>query len=158
MMRDDQVRRLPMALSALGALALAIIPLPTVLDVLRPDLLVLVVFYWSIESPRAGGLALAFFAGLALDVINGVVLGQHALALTLTAAWATHLRLRLRVFSILSQSLTIFALLSAYQFILFWVDGATGNPVTSFGRWLAPVIGAALWPLLAGTLSRLRER
>jgi rod shape-determining protein MreD len=158
MMRDDQVRRLPMALSAVGALALAIIPLPTVLDVLRPDFLVLVVFFWSIESPRAGGLALAFFAGLALDVINGVVLGQHALALTLTAAWATHLRLRLRVFSILSQSLTIFALLTAYQFILFWVDGATGNPVTSFGRWLAPVVGGVLWPLLAGTLSRLRER
>ena len=158
MMREDHVRRMSMALSALVALALAIIPLPTVLDVLRPDFLVLVVFYWSIESPRAGGLALAFFAGLALDVINGVVLGQHALALTLTAAWATHLRLRLRVFSILSQSLTIFALLTAYQFILFWVDGATGNPVTSFGRWLAPVIGAAIWPLLAGMLSRLRER
>ena len=158
MMRENQVRRMPMALSAVGALALAIIPLPSALDALRPDFLVLVVFYWSIESPRAGGLALAFFAGLALDVINGVVLGQHALALTLTAAWATHLRLRLRVFSILSQTLTVFALLTAYQFILFWVDGATGNPVTSFGRWLAPVIGGTIWPLLAGTLSRVRER
>ena len=158
MMREDRVRRMAMAFSAVGALALAIIPLPSVLDALRPDFLVLVVFYWSIESPRAGGLALAFFAGLALDVINGVVLGQHALALTLTAAWATHLRLRLRVFSILSQTLTIFALLTAYQFLLFGVDGATGNPVTSFGRWLAPVIGAVIWPLLAGTLSRVRER
>jgi len=158
MMREDSVRRLPMALSALGALALAVIPLPSALDALRPDFLVLVVFFWSIESPRAGGLALAFFAGLALDVINGVVLGQHALALTLMAAWATHLRLRLRVFSILSQSLTIFALLTGYQFVLFWVDGATGNPVTSFGRWLAPIIGAVIWPLLAGTLGRLRER
>ena len=91
--------------------------------------------WWSFTGPssrpRAGGLALAFFAGLALDVINGVVLGQHALALTLMAAWATHLRLRLRVFSMLSQSLTIFALLTGYQFILFWVDGATGNPVTT---------------------------
>ena len=71
-----------MLISALVALALAVIPLPSVLDQLRPDFLVLVVFYWSIESPRAGGLALAFFSGLALDVINGVVLGQHALALT----------------------------------------------------------------------------
>jgi rod shape-determining protein MreD len=158
MMREDKVRRLPMALSSLVALALAVLPLPSALDVLRPDFLVLVVFFWSIESPLAGGLALAFFSGLALDVINGVVLGQHALALTLMAAWATHLRLRLRVFSILSQSLTIFALLTGYQFILFWVDGATGNPVTSFGRWLAPVVGAIIWPLLAGTLSRLRER
>jgi rod shape-determining protein MreD len=158
MMRDDRIRRLPMALSALVALALAVLPLPSAIDALRPDFLVLVVFYWSIESPSAGGLALAFIAGLALDVIKGVVLGQHALALTLMAAWATHLRLRLRVFSVLSQSLTIFALLTGYQFILFWVDGATGNPVTSFGRWIAPVIGAIIWPLLAGALSRLRER
>jgi rod shape-determining protein MreD len=158
MMREDSVRRLPMALSALVALALAVIPLPNALDAVRPDFLVLVVFYWSIESPRAGGLTLAFCAGLALDVINGVVLGQHALALTLMAAWVTHLRLRLRVFSVLSQSLTIFALLTGYQFILFWVDGATGNPVTSFGRWLAPVVGAVLWPLLASALSRVRER
>src|ERR1700678_778671 len=159
MMRDNQrVRRLPMALSALVALALAVIPLPAVVDTFRPDFLVLVVFYWSIESPRAGGLTLAFMAGLALDVIQGVVLGQHALALTLMAAWATHLRLRLRVFSMLSQSLTIFALLTGYQFILFWVDGATGNPVTSFSRWFAPVVGAVIWPLLAGALGRLNER
>jgi rod shape-determining protein MreD len=158
MMRDDPIRRVPMALSSLGALALAVIPLPVTLDVFRPDLLVLVVFFWSIESPRAGGLTLAFVSGLALDVINGVVLGQHALALTLMAAWATHLRLRLRVFSMLSQSLTIFALLTGYQFILFWVDGATGNPVTSFSRWFAPVVGAVIWPLLAGALGRLNER
>jgi len=158
MMRDTRIRRLPMALSALVALALAVLPLPSMLESLRPDFLVLVVFYWSIELPRAGGLTLAFIAGLALDVIHGVVLGQHALALTLMAAWATHLRLRLRVFSMLSQCLTIFALLTGYQFILFWVDGATGNPVTAFGRWLAPVIGALLWPVLAGILRRLHER
>jgi rod shape-determining protein MreD len=157
-MREDKVRRLPMVISALVALALAVIPLPAVLDPLRPDFLVLVVFYWSIESPRAGGLALAFFSGLALDVINGVVLGQHALALTLITAWATHLRLRLRVFSVLSQSLTVFMLLTLYQFILFWVDGATGNPVVNYGRWLAPVVGGLLWPLLSAALNRARER
>src|SRR5580658_5749932 len=158
MMRDTRVRRLPMTLSALVAPALAVRPLPPVLEVFCPDFLVLVVLYWSIESPRAGGLTLAFMSGLALDVLQGVVLGQHALALTLIAGWATHLRLRLRVFSILSQSLTIFALLTGYQFVLFWVDGATGNPVTTFGRWLAPVIGALLWPVLVGTLSRLHDR
>jgi rod shape-determining protein MreD len=158
MMRDTRLRRLPMALSALVALALAVLPLPTALDPFRPDFLVLVVFYWSIESPRAGGLTLAFVAGIALDVIKGVVLGQHALALTLMSGWATHLRLRLRVFSMVSQCLTIFALLTGYQFVLFWIDGATGNPVTTFGRWLAPVIGALLWPLLTALLGHLHER
>jgi rod shape-determining protein MreD len=158
MMRDNRIRRLPVALSALVALGLAILPLPNFLGPFRPDFLVLVVFYWSIAVPQAGGLSLAFLSGLALDVINGVVLGQHALALTLMAAWATHLRLRLRVFSVLHQSLTIFALLAGYQFVLFWIDGATGNPVTAFGRWLAPVIGALIWPPLAGLLGRLHER
>ena len=157
MMRDDRIRRLPMMLSALVALALAVLPLPSVLGAFRPDFLVLVVFYWSIESPRTGGLTLAFFSGLALDVIKGVVLGQHAMALTLMAAWATHLRRRIRVFSVMSQCLTIFALLTGYQFVLFWVDGATGNPVTNFARWLAPVIGALIWPPLLALLSRLDE-
>ena len=158
MMRDNRIRRIPVVLSALVALALAIVPLPSVLETVRPDFLVLVVFYWSIYQPRAGGLSLAFFSGLALDLVNGVVLGQHALALTLMAAWATNLRLRIRVFSILSQSLTVFALLAIYQFIIFWIDGATGNPVTAYSRWLAPVIGALIWPLMVGVLSRLDER
>ena len=47
MMRETRIRRLPMALSALVALALAVVPLPAVLDAFRPDFLVLVVFYWS---------------------------------------------------------------------------------------------------------------
>ena len=158
MMRDTRIRRMPMALSALVALALAILPLQAVLDAFRPDFLVLVVFYWCIESPRAGGLSLAFFAGLALDVIQGVVLGQHALALTLMGAWATHLRLRIRVFSMLSQCLVVFMLLTGYQFIVFWVDGATGNPVTNFSRWLAPIIGALLWPVLISFMGKLHER
>jgi rod shape-determining protein MreD len=153
MMRETRLRRLPMALSALVALALAVLPLPSVLEAFRPDF-----FYWCIEQPRAGGLTLAFVSGLSLDVIHGVVLGQHALALTLMAAWATHLRLRIRVFSVLSQCLTIFALLTGYQFVLFWVDGATGNPVTTFSRWLAPFIGALLWPVLVSAMSRVHER
>jgi rod shape-determining protein MreD len=157
-MRESRIRRIPVVLSALVALALAIVPLPSVLETVRPDFLVLVVFYWCIAQPRAGGLSLAFFSGLALDLVNGVVLGQHALALTLMAAWATNLRLRIRVFSILSQCLTVFALLTGYQFIIFWIDGATGNPVTAFSRWLAPVIGALIWPLMVGVLSKLHER
>jgi rod shape-determining protein MreD len=158
MMRESRIRRVPVLLSALVALALAILPLPALLESLRPDFLVVVVLYWSIEAPRAGGLSLAFFSGLALDVINGVVLGQHALALTLMSAWATNLRLRIRVFSMLTQCLTIFALLTGYQFVLFWIDGATGNPVTTFSRWLAPVIGALLWPMLVALLGKLHER
>ena len=158
MSRDDRLPRYEMALTSLVALVLAIVPLPFPLDVLRPDFLVLVVLYWSIRAPRAGGLMLAFLAGLSIDVVQGMVLGQHAFALVLIAAWATQVRLRVRVFSLIQQSLTVFAFLVGYQFVLFWIDGATGNPVTSFGRWLAPVTGALLWPVLTGLLDRLDRR
>ena len=35
MMRDDPIRRVPMALSSLGGLALAVIPLPATLEIGR---------------------------------------------------------------------------------------------------------------------------
>src|ERR1700688_2494676 len=69
--------------SAFVALVLTVLPLPPWLDMLRPAFLVLTVLYWSVNAPRTGGIALGFFAGLALDVFQGPVLGQHALALSL---------------------------------------------------------------------------
>jgi rod shape-determining protein MreD len=158
MMRESRIRRAPVVFSALVALALAVLPLPEAMEKARPDFLVLVVLYWAIEQPRAGGLTLAFFSGLALDLVSGVVLGEHALALTVVAAWTTNLRLRIRVFSLLSQCLTVFALLMIYQFILFWIDGATGNQLTSLSRWLAPVIGALIWPVILGILTKVHAR
>ncbi len=87
--------------------------------------------------------------GLALDVIHGVVLGQHALALTLDgrlghASAPAHPR----VLGSVAVPDDFSRCSTGYQFVLFWVDGATGNPVTTFSRWLAPFIGALLWPLL----------
>ena len=66
------------------ALILTVLPLPPWLDILRPAFLVLTVLYWSVNAPRTGGIALGFFAGLALDVFQGPVLGEHALALALS--------------------------------------------------------------------------
>ena len=68
--------RARMLLSALVALILTVLPLPAWSDVVRPQFLVLMVLYWSIDAPRAGGIALGFFAGLVLDVFQGPVLGR----------------------------------------------------------------------------------
>jgi len=158
MSRDLPLHRVPMVMSVLLALILSVVPLPHWVAVARPDFLVIVVLYWSIMSPRAGGLLLAFLAGLALDAFKGVVLGQHALALTLVTAIAIKLHLRIRVFPILHHALTIFMLLVIYQFVLYWIDGASGHPVTTAWRWLPAVTGAALWPMFAGLLGFAYQR
>lgn len=158
MSRDMAMHRIPMIVSAVVALILGVLPLPHWADVARPDFLVIVVLYWSVMSPRAGGLLLAFIAGLALDATKGIVLGQHALALTLVTAIAINLHLRIRVFPILHQALTIFMLLVIYQFVVFYVDGASGHAVNTLWRWLPCFTGAALWPVFAGVLGFAYQR
>lgn len=147
-----------MMLSVVLGLTLTILPLPRWLDIARPDFLVIVVLYWSIMVPRAGGIALAFACGIALDAFHGVILGQHALALSLATYVAIKLHLRIRIFPVWHQALTIFWLLVLYQFVVFWIDGATGHPITDYSRWLPALTGAALWPVFAGLLGNAYQR
>jgi rod shape-determining protein MreD len=155
--RED-LNRVPMLLSVLAGLILSVLPLPYWLNIARPDFLVIVVLYWSIMVPRAGGITLAFAAGLLLDAFKGVVLGQHALALCLASYIAIKLHLRVRIFPIWHQALTVFWLLALYQFMLFWIDGATGHAITNYARWIPAFTGAALWPVFAGLLGNAYQR
>jgi hypothetical protein len=41
---------------------------------------------------------------------------------------------------------------------LFWIDGATGHPITNYARWLPAFIGAAMWPVFAGLLGNAYQR
>ena len=157
-MSRDALNRVPMLLSVLAGLMLSVLPLPHWLNIARPDFLVIVVLYWSIMVPRAGGLTLAFLAGLLLDAFKGVVLGQHALALCLASYIAIKLHLRVRIFPVWHQALTVFWLLAVYQFMLFWIDGMTGHPITNYSRWLPAFTGAALWPVFAGLLGNAYQR
>ena len=142
-----------MLLTALMALILTVLPLPPWLDILRPAFLVLMVLYWSVNAPRTGGIALGFFAGLALDVFQGPVLGEHALALALVCYIAVREHQRIRSKPAFQQALIVFAALIVYEFVVFAIDGWTGHPVTSPVRWVHTVTGALVWPPAAAILA-----
>ncbi|HXS31447.1 MAG TPA: rod shape-determining protein MreD, partial [Steroidobacteraceae bacterium] len=55
-------------ITALIALMITVMPLPKILSVLWPNMLVLVVLYWSTMMPGAGGILIGFLGGLCLDV------------------------------------------------------------------------------------------
>ena len=145
--------RARLMLSVLVALILTVLPLPPWLDVVRPAFLVLTVIYWSVNAPRAGGLAIGFFAGLLLDVFQGPVLGEHALALSLVTYIAVREHQRIRSKPAIQQALIVFAALILYEVVLFMIDGWTGNPVTSPLRWVHTATGALIWPAAAAILS-----
>jgi len=140
-------------LAVLVALILTVLPLPPWLDVLRPAFLVLTVLFWSVNAPRTGGLALGFFAGLMLDVFQGPVLGEHALALSLVTYIAVREHQRIRSKPAIQQALIVFAALIVYEIVLFMIDGWTGRPVTSPLRWVHTLTGALVWPPAAAILS-----
>jgi len=143
------------ALTVLAALVLTVLPLPSWLSLLRPQFLVLTVLYWSIASPRAGGIALGFIAGLALDVFQGAVLGEHALALTTVTYIVAREHHKIRSKPSFQQSLLVLAALILYEFIVFAIDGWTGHPITTPTRWIPALTGALLWPLATAVLERL---
>ncbi|HTV53129.1 MAG TPA: rod shape-determining protein MreD [Steroidobacteraceae bacterium] len=146
--------RLRLLVTVVVALVLTVLPLPFWLALVRPAFLVLAVLYWSIAAPRAGGLALGFGSGLALDVFRGAVLGQHALALTTITYVAVREHQKIRSKPAFQQMLIVFGLLGVYEFIVFAIDGWSGHPVTNPERWIHTVTGAIVWPLATAVLER----
>ncbi|HZW19315.1 MAG TPA: rod shape-determining protein MreD, partial [Luteimonas sp.] len=67
--------------SVVLALLLSLLPLPALLQPLRPYWLALVVAFWVIEEPERAGLGFAFVLGVIGDLSYGGILGEQALRL-----------------------------------------------------------------------------
>ncbi|MBA3564386.1 MAG: rod shape-determining protein MreD [Gammaproteobacteria bacterium] len=148
----------PIILYLIAAMILSVLPMPDWAAPFRPDWVGLTLIFWSMHLPRRFGLGAAWLSGLALDALKGALLGQHALALTIVAFFTLKFRLRLRVFPIWQQSVTVLALIAVYEFILYWVDGMAGRSVDGTDRWIPVVTSAVIWPLVALFFGRLQRR
>jgi rod shape-determining protein MreD len=146
------------AITILLALLFAIVELPQAIEPARPKLLLLFVIYWSLSTPRLMGLSLAWLCGLAIDLLMSPILGQHALAFLLVAYLTHKFQLRIRIFPIWHQTLTVFMLLALYEFLIFWIDGIIGPAVTTWMRWLPVVSSTLLWPVIVAVLDTWTRR
>ena len=149
--------RFQMLFTTLIGLVLTVLPLPFYGDVLRPPFLVLVVLYWSVAAPRAGGIGLGWFAGLVLDVFQGPVLGEHAFALAAVTYVFVREHQKIRSKPGFQQAIIAGCALAAYDVLLFLVDEYTGHPITSYWRWAHIVTGGIIWPAGAAIIG-YRER
>ncbi len=137
---------------------LTMVPLPTALDAFRPDWVPLVLIYWTMMLPQSYSVGIAWIVGLVLDVAQGTLLGQHALALVVIIFLTSRFHLLMRVFPMSQLTLTVFAMLAVYQFLLFWINGVEGVDAPSASYWGPVLTGTVLWPIVAGFLSGLRFR
>jgi rod shape-determining protein MreD len=133
-------------MSMLVAFALNLVPLGR--NPAMPDFMAVVLVFWNVHQPRKVGIGLAFTFGLMMDVHDGAILGQHALAYTLLSFFAITIHRRLRWFTVPSQALQILPLFVAAHAVSFVVRMFAGGMLPGWVLLLAPVFEALLWPVV----------
>lgn len=143
-------------LSLLVALLLALLPVPAVMQSLRPYWLALVLGYWVMEDPDRVGLGFAFLVGLVADLAVGSLFGEQALRLVVITFILQRFRARLRFFPISQQALAIGALLLNDRIVTLAIHMTLGEAMPASLSWFSPVVGMLLWVPVFVLLDGLR--
>lgn len=135
-------------LTLLFGLLANIVPLSGIALVLRPDFLALVLLFWCIREPRLIGVGIAWFLGLMMDVADGTVFGQHALAYAVLAYSAEYFRRRVLRFPLWQQAAQVAVLLLFCSALVALVRIVGGAPLPRWNYAVGALTGALLWPVL----------
>ncbi|WP_298932802.1 rod shape-determining protein MreD [uncultured Ramlibacter sp.] len=130
-------------------LALLVNMLPLGRTPWMPDILALVLVFWSVHQPLRVGIGAAFIFGLCMDVHQTALLGQHALAYTALSFFAITIHRRLLWFSVPSQAVQVVPLFFAAHAIELAIRMLAGGVFPGLGALAAPAIEALLWPLVS---------
>lgn len=123
-----------------------------------PDFLALVLVFWCVHQPRLAGIGVAFFFGVATDVHQASLMGQHAMSYTALGFMAIMVHRRLLWFTVPSQAmqvLPLFAVAHALELTVRMMSGAL------FPGWmilLPPLFEAVLWPVVSVLLLAPQRR
>jgi rod shape-determining protein MreD len=123
-----------------------------------PDLLALVLVFWSVHQPLRVGIATAFVFGLVMDVHHTALLGQHALAYTALCYFAIMVHRRLLWFTVPSQALQVMPLFASAHAIELAIRLVAGGSFPGWSMVLGPMIESALWPLATVVLLAPQRR
>jgi rod shape-determining protein MreD len=140
----------------LAALALSLLPLGR--NAALPDLLAVVLVFWNVHQPRRVGVGVAFVLGLVVDVHQGALLGQHALAYTLLSFGAISIHRRLLWFGLAEQAVQVLPLFLAAHLVSLIVRMLSGGMFPGWELLFAPLFEALLWPMVTALLLAPQKR
>lgn len=143
-------------LSFLGGMVFMFLPLPYTISWLNSFWLVLLLLYWCLMLPQYINVGIAWFVGIFLDMVYGVPVGAHALALVLIAFIFIKMRQKILPLGFLKTAPFIFGLILLYQLLLVLLQVYLGNKVDLWLVGLGAFLAAILWPPLALILFNLQ--
>lgn len=147
-----------LAISMLVGLMLQMAPLAQALLHFRPDWLSLLIISWAMIRAQSLSITLVFCMGLILDVHQGVLLGQNAIALTIVAYLVLTYRRRFELFPLWQKAAVVFLLLLLKQSLVFWVSGLQGHAPPLKFYLFPPLTGAMIWPFVHIGVQLLQPR
>jgi rod shape-determining protein MreD len=140
------------------ALLFSVASMPQFMDSGRPLWLALFLTYWVLALPHRVGMATAWSVGLLADVLNGSLLGQNALILTLITFLVMTLHQRLRMFPMWQQSTVLLVVFGLAQLVQLWLNALTGSRPPTLAFILPALVSALLWPWVCVILRGLHQR
>ncbi len=149
--------RLMISLSFVAALLLAVYPLVE-WNIYRPQLVALLVIYWALAIPQQLSVLMVWLVGLLQDLVEGSLLGLHALSLVLLAYLCLLSYQRIRNFALWQQSCWVFMLIAIHQLLGDWVDSLSGQQSQPFDFLYSALVSALCWPLLYSLLQGVGRR
>lgn len=123
-----------------------------------PDLLAVTLVFWAVHQPLRIGVGVAFVFGLFMDVHQGALLGQHALAYTVLGFLAISMHRRLLWFGVPNQAVQVLPLFVAAHVLELLVRMASGGSFPGLTYFIAPVLEAMLWPVVSVLLLAPQRR
>jgi rod shape-determining protein MreD len=111
----------------------------------RPDLVLLVLIFWTLHEPRSVGQGVAFALGLLVDVGDSMLLGQHAFAYVVAVYGAQVLRVRILSFRLGEQTLHVLGLAIVASCTTLLLNVLLGADFPGFTYFVSPVLTALAW-------------
>lgn len=145
-------------LTYLIALLLMVVPIGWENNWLRPEFVPMLVIYWVMVLPQQSSLLLLWLLGCFQDLLEGAMLGQHAMALMIVAYVCLLSYQRIRNYTLWHQTFFVFVLVGLNQLVDNWVHSLQGSAAPTLVFLLPAFTSALIWPVVWTLLEFLRMR
>lgn len=125
---------------------------------LRPEWVLLAVFYWAVERPDRVPMVFVWLMGLVLDVLQGSPLGVNGLCLAAIVFIAWSFYERLRMYSRLQQAIMVFFLALGLECVKNIAAVLVQDASISVTLVVPAVVTMLVWPLVAELIRRCTQR
>ncbi len=139
------------------AFIIGAIALPSMIEMISPFWLLLFFMYWLIYSDSNVIYSSAFVLGILLDVFQGGILGQNALALVISSAFILSVKKSFFVSNLTTQQVYVF--IASLMYLIVYLITHIAVQGLQF-QWLlvfTPLTGAILWPVVRFLLAKLKH-